>query len=181
LQTIQPHYHHEPSISSSILNGNPYTKESVQTLFHEQAAKPLQTYNLDDPNWIHHNPAKLWRNDQLQIIPFSLAICLIPVYTIAPLDNTVYQAWALPHLNDALRDPALQLFHNHLSYFYREKHNHPEYPFIDPRGPDSPINLDGTGESSPPQLNYPVYITGDLPTSMHDNDFCPNAKDLDES
>ncbi|KAI2506228.1 hypothetical protein MHU86_8163 [Fragilaria crotonensis] len=95
-------------------DGNPYTKESVKSLFYKQAAKPLQTYNLDDPDWIQHNPAELWRNEHSQMyhiardptkIPFSLAIRLIPVYTISPSGNNVYRAWALPHLNDALRDP----------------------------------------------------------------------------
>ncbi|KAI2514153.1 hypothetical protein MHU86_46 [Fragilaria crotonensis] len=61
-------------------DGNPYTKESVKSLFYKQAAKPLQTYNLDDPDWIQHNPAELWRNEHSQMyhiardptkIPFS--------------------------------------------------------------------------------------------------------------
>ncbi|KAI2494087.1 hypothetical protein MHU86_20446 [Fragilaria crotonensis] len=78
-------------------DGNPYTKESVKSLFYKQAAKPLQTYNLDDPDWIQHNPAELWRNEHSQMyhiardptkIPFSLAIRLIPVYTISHLETT---------------------------------------------------------------------------------------------
>ena len=82
----------------------------------KQAVKPLQTCNFDEPDWVHHSPAELWHYDQSQMyhiahnptkIPFSLAIRLIPVYTITSFDNTVYQAWALPHLNDALRDPVI--------------------------------------------------------------------------
>ncbi|KAI2491441.1 hypothetical protein MHU86_23131 [Fragilaria crotonensis] len=76
-------------------------------------------------------------------VPFSLAIRMIPVFTTGPLEESIYQAWALPHLIDALRDPEIQLFNNHLSYYYNEKESHPEFPFIDQMGPDSPFSANG--------------------------------------
>ncbi|KAI2507582.1 hypothetical protein MHU86_6875 [Fragilaria crotonensis] len=105
-------------------------------------------------------------------IPFSLAVRLIPVYTTGPSGQTIYQAWALPHLNNALRDPELQLFNNFLSYYHTAKENHPEFPFIDLMGSDSPVP--NYGESSSKCLHYPGCYAGYLPLSICDSLSCPN-------
>ncbi|KAI2491247.1 NB-ARC domain [Fragilaria crotonensis] len=88
---------------------------------------------------------------------------MIPVFTTGPLEESIYQAWALPHLIDALRDPEIQLFNNHLSYYYNEKESHPEFPFIDQMGPDSPFSANGyndgisynTPKCKPSQIGLP--------------------------
>ncbi|KAI2496515.1 hypothetical protein MHU86_18008 [Fragilaria crotonensis] len=79
---------------------------------------------------------------------------MIPVFTTGPLEESIYQAWALPHLIDALRDPEIQLFNNHLSYYYNEKESHPEFPFIDQMGPDSPFSANGYNDLTKTLLKY---------------------------
>jgi hypothetical protein len=98
---------------------------------------------------------------------------MIPTYTTDPTEQSIYQGWALPHLNDALCDPELQLFNNPLSYYHIEKENHPQYPFIDQMAPDSPIIAFGFGESNPSCLHYPGCYAGYLPNSICDSLSCP--------
>ncbi|KAI2500358.1 hypothetical protein MHU86_14101 [Fragilaria crotonensis] len=108
----------------------------------------VNNISVNDPDWIPRHTADLRRHPDADLyhvacdpkrIPFSLAVRLIPVYTTGPSGQTIYQAWALPHLNNALRDPELQLFNNFLSYYHTAKENHPEFPFIDLMGSDSPV------------------------------------------
>ena len=96
--------------------------------------------------------------------PLSLAVRMIPVYTTDPHEPIVYQAWALPHLNDALCNPELQLFNNFLSYYHdAEKENHLEFPFIDEMWPDSPVPASSYGEPDQQCLHYPGCYAGYLP------------------
>ncbi|KAI2495107.1 hypothetical protein MHU86_19421 [Fragilaria crotonensis] len=103
-------------------------------------------------------------------IPFSLAVRLIPVYTTGPSGQTIYQAWALPHLNDALRDPELQLFNNFLSYYHTAKENHPEFPFIDLMGSDSPVPNYGRNSCTnrPANANFCTKRTPNCNFFTHD-------------
>ncbi|KAI2490632.1 hypothetical protein MHU86_23931 [Fragilaria crotonensis] len=137
----------DPIIVNNI-SGEAYNRSTVQRLFRTQTAKPIHPDQVNDPDWIPRHTADLRRHPDADLyhvacdpkrIPFSLAVRLIPVYTTGPSGQTIYQAWALPHLNDALRDPELQLFNNFLSYYHTAKENHPEFPFIDLMGSDSPV------------------------------------------
>ncbi|KAI2491699.1 hypothetical protein MHU86_22874 [Fragilaria crotonensis] len=84
-------------------DGNPYTKESVKSLFYKQAAKPLQTYNLDDPDWIQHNLLNFGEMSThkcitLPVIPQRFhfpGYPLDPSLHHFPFGNNVYRAWAL--------------------------------------------------------------------------------------
>ena len=117
-----------------------------------------------------------------QMVPFSLAIRMIPVFTTGPTERSIYEAWALSHLNDALRDPEIQLFNNYLSYYHNKKETHPEFPFIDQMGPDSPISgYCLNGESSLQCLSYPGCYSGYLPFSIYDSLACPNQMELVKS
>ncbi|KAI2496940.1 hypothetical protein MHU86_17581 [Fragilaria crotonensis] len=141
----------------------------------------LNNISVNDPDWIPRHTADLRRHPDTDLyhvacdpkrIPFSLAVRLIPVYTTGPSGQTIYQAWALPHLDNALRDPELQLFNNFLSYYHTAKENHPEFPFIDLMGSDSPVP--NYGESSSKCLHYPGCYAGYLPLSICDSLSCPN-------
>ncbi|KAI2497647.1 hypothetical protein MHU86_16834 [Fragilaria crotonensis] len=145
-------FNHDQQPIISNRDGEPYNRLSVQALFKAQLAKPILSYHIGDPDWIPISAANLRRHPDSskyhvardpKTVPFSLAIRMIPVFTTGPLEKSIYQAWALPHLIDALRDPEIQLFNNHLSYYYNEKESHPEFPFIDQMGPDSPFSANG--------------------------------------
>ncbi|KAI2496560.1 hypothetical protein MHU86_17952 [Fragilaria crotonensis] len=160
---------------------SPDSDRHLQRLFRTQTAKPIHPDQVNDPDWIPRHTADLRRHPDADLyhvacdpkrIPFSLAVRLIPVYTTGPSGQTIYQAWALPHLNDALRDPELQLFNNFLSYYHTAKENHPEFPFIDLMGSDSPVP--NYGESSSQCLHYPGCYAGYLPLSICDSLSCPN-------
>ncbi|KAI2491524.1 hypothetical protein MHU86_23026 [Fragilaria crotonensis] len=119
----------DPIIVNNI-SGEAYNRSTVQRLFRTQTAKPIHPDQVNDPDWIPRHTADLRRHPDADLyhvacdpkrIPFSLAVRLIPVYTTGPSGQTIYQAWALPHLNDALRDPELQLFNNFLSYYHTAK------------------------------------------------------------
>ncbi|KAI2496550.1 hypothetical protein MHU86_17942 [Fragilaria crotonensis] len=110
----------DPIIVNNI-SGEAYNRSTVQRLFRTQTAKPIHPDQVNDPDWIPRHTADLRRHPDADLyhvacdpkrIPFSLAVRLIPVYTTGPSGQTIYQAWALPHLNNALRDPELQLFNN---------------------------------------------------------------------
>ncbi|KAI2505925.1 Mitochondrial protein [Fragilaria crotonensis] len=146
----------QPIISNR--DGEPYNRLSVQALFKVQLAKPILSHHIGDPDWIPISAANLRRHPDSskyhvvrdpKTVPFSLAIRMIPVFTTGPLEESIYQAWALPHLIDALRDPEIQLFNNHLSYYYNEKESHPEFPFIDQMEPDSPFSANGYNANEP--------------------------------
>jgi hypothetical protein len=174
------HDHLLPIIINS--NGEPYNRVTVQAPLQPQHGRPILSHHIGDPDWMPRTAADLRRNiytnlyhvaQETQRVPFSLAIQMIPVYTTEPTEQSIYQGWALPHLNDALCNPELQLFNNPLSYYHTEKENHPEYPFIDQMAPDSPIIAFGFGESNPYCLHYPGCYTGYLPNSICDSLSCP--------
>ncbi|KAI2497893.1 hypothetical protein MHU86_16591 [Fragilaria crotonensis] len=151
-------FNHDQQPIISNRDGEPYNRLSVQALFKAQLAKPILSYHIGDPDWIPTSAANLRRHPDSskyhvardpKTVPFSLAIRMIPVFTTGPLEESIYQAWALPHLIDALRDPEIQLFNNHLSYYYNEKESHPEFPFIDQMGPDSPFSANGYNANEP--------------------------------
>ncbi|KAI2513177.1 hypothetical protein MHU86_1215 [Fragilaria crotonensis] len=181
-------FNHDQQPIISNRDGEPYNRLSVQALFKAQLAKPILSYHIGDPDWIPTSAANLRRHPDSskyhvardpKTVPFSLAIRMIPVFTTGPLEESIYQAWALPHLIDALRDPEIQLFNNHLSYYYNEKESHPEFPFIDQMGPDSPFSANGyNGESSLQCLSYPGCYAGYLPFSICDSLGCPNQMEL---
>ncbi|KAI2504147.1 hypothetical protein MHU86_10261 [Fragilaria crotonensis] len=156
------------------------------TLAINHTAKPIHPDQVNDPDWIPRHTADLRRHPDADLyhvacdpkrIPFSLAVRLIPVYTTGPSGQTIYQAWALPHLNDALRDPELQLFNNFLSYYHTAKENHPEFPFIDLMGSDSPVpNYDHDSEQEPKHIQH---TSPDALTSSTRTDFTyPPIEDL---
>ncbi|KAI2514023.1 hypothetical protein MHU86_407 [Fragilaria crotonensis] len=102
----------DPIIVNNI-SGEAYNRSTVQRLFRTQTAKPIHPDQVNDPDWIPRHTADLRRHPDADLyhvacdpkrIPFSLAVRLIPVYTTGPSGQTIYQAWALPHLNNALRD-----------------------------------------------------------------------------
>jgi hypothetical protein len=81
-------------------------------------------------------PSQLWRQsnpvhhvvDDPNTIPLDLATRLIQVITTKRGSDSVYRAWALPHLENALHHPTDQMTpHNRFSFFWQQ-HNHPEYP-----------------------------------------------------
>ncbi|KAI2513990.1 hypothetical protein MHU86_374 [Fragilaria crotonensis] len=156
------------------------------TLAINHTAKPIHPDQVNDPDWIPRHTADLRRHPDADLyhvacdpkrIPFSLAVRLIPVYTTGPSGQTIYQAWALPHLNNALRDPELQLFNNFLSYYHTAKENHPEFPFIDLMGSDSPVpNYDHDSEEEPKHIQH---TSPDALTSSTRTDFTyPPIEDL---
>ncbi|KAI2494848.1 hypothetical protein MHU86_19690 [Fragilaria crotonensis] len=156
-------FNHDQQPIISNRDGEPYNRLSVQALFKAQLAKPILSYHIGDPDWIPTSAANLRRHPDSskyhvardpKTVPFSLAIRMIPVFTTGPLEESIYQAWALPHLIDALRDPEIQLFNNHLSYYYNEKESHPEFPFIDQMGPDSPFSANGYNDLTKTLLKY---------------------------
>ncbi|KAI2508283.1 hypothetical protein MHU86_6088 [Fragilaria crotonensis] len=119
-----------PLILQELISMNRFDSLSIQRLFRTQTAKPIHPDQVNDPDWIPRHTADLRRHPDADLyhvacdpkrIPFSLAVRLIPVYTTGPSGQTIYQAWALPHLNNALRDPELQLFNNFLSYYHTAK------------------------------------------------------------
>ena len=180
----------QPIISNR--NGQAYNRFTVRTLFRVQAARPILAHHVDDPDWIPRIAADLRRYDvpahtyyvarDPSRVPFSLAIRMIPVYTTGPTEQSIYKAWALPHLNDALRDPELQLFNNFLSYYHTERENHPEFPFIDQMGDALPVRAyANSGESNLPSLSYPGCYAGYLPFSICDSLGCPKLIELAES
>ncbi|KAI2492225.1 hypothetical protein MHU86_22319 [Fragilaria crotonensis] len=175
----------DPIIVNNI-SGEAYNRSTVQRLFRTQTAKPIHPDQVNDPDWIPRHTADLRRHPDADLyhvacdpkrIPFSLAVRLIPVYTTGPSGQTIYQAWALPHLNNALRDPELQLFNNFLSYYHTAKENHPEFPFIDLMGSDSPVpNYDHDSEEEPKHIQH---TSPDALTSSTRTDFTyPPIEDL---
>ncbi|KAI2500132.1 hypothetical protein MHU86_14338 [Fragilaria crotonensis] len=178
-------FNHDQQPIISNRDGEPYNRLSVQALFKAQLAKPILSYHIGDPDWIPISAANLRRHPDSskyhvardpKTVPFSLAIRMIPVFTTGPLEESIYQAWALPHLIDALRDPEIQLFNNHLSYYYNEKESHPEFPFIDQMGPDSPFSANGYNEQDPKHIQH---TSPDALTSSTRTDFTyPPIEDL---
>ncbi|KAI2503797.1 NB-ARC domain [Fragilaria crotonensis] len=178
-------FNHDQQPIISNRDGEPYNRLSVQALFKAQLAKPILSYHIGDPDWIPTSAANLRRHPDSskyhvardpKTVPFSLAIRMIPVFTTGPLEESIYQAWALPHLIDALRDPEIQLFNNHLSYYYNEKESHPEFPFIDQMGPDSPFSANGYNEQEPKHIQQ---TSPDALTSSTRTDFTyPPIEDL---
>ncbi|KAI2491683.1 hypothetical protein MHU86_22891 [Fragilaria crotonensis] len=148
-------------------------------------AKPIHPDQVNDPDWIPRHTADLRRHPDADLyhvacdpkrIPFSLAVRLIPVYTTGPSGQTIYQAWALPHLDNALRDPELQLFNNFLSYYHTAKENHPEFPFIDLMGSDSPVpNYDHDSEE---EQAHSTHIPDALTSSTRTDFTYPPIEDL---
>jgi hypothetical protein len=81
-----------------------------------------------------NNPSQLWCQsnpichiivDDPYSIPLDLASRLIQVITTKHGSDSIDCAWALPHLENALCNPANQMTHNCFSFF-RQQHNHPE-------------------------------------------------------
>ena len=99
-------------------------------------------------------PSQLWRQsnpvhhvvDDPNTIPLDLATRLIQVITTKRGSDSVYRAWALPHLENALHHPTDQMTHNRFSFFWQQ-HNHPEYPYTN-KTPDILLDIN-PGESSP--------------------------------
>ncbi len=94
--------------------------------------------NYEANPWIcPNNPSQLWRQsnpvhhvvDDPTTIPLAIATRLIQVITTKRGSNSVYRAWALPHLENALINPTNQTKHNRFSHFWKQ-HRHPEYPYI---------------------------------------------------
>jgi hypothetical protein len=101
------------------------------------------------------NPSRLWRQsnpvyhvvDDPNTIPLDLATRLIQVITTSKHgSDSVYRAWALPHLENALHSPTDQTTHNRFSLFWQQ-HNHPEYPYTN-KTPGFLLDIN-PGESSP--------------------------------
>ena len=131
----------------------PYTSTTIQTLFKTQACIPMNP-NYEANQWAcPHNPSQLWRQsnpihhviDDPNTIPLDIAIRLIQVITTKRGSDSVYRAWALPHLKDALQKPTVQISHNCFSFFWQQ-HNHPEYPYTN-KTPEILLNI-FPGESS---------------------------------
>ena len=132
----------------------PYTSTSVQNLFKTQACIPMTaTYEANE--WTcPDTPSQLWRQsnpvhhvvDDPNTIPLDLATRLIQVITTKRGSDSVYRAWALPHLENALHHPTDQMTHNRFSFFWQQ-HNHPEYPYTN-KTPDILLDIN-PGESSP--------------------------------
>ena len=114
----------------------------------------MNTCYAANPWTCPNNPSQLWRQpnpvyhvtDDPKTIPLSLAIRLIQVITTRRGSTEVYRAWALPHLENALCNPSLQITHNPFSYHWQQ-HNHPEYPFIMETDLSS-LRIPPAGESS---------------------------------
>jgi hypothetical protein len=70
------------------------------------------------------NPSQLWRQsnpvyhvvDDPNTIPLDLATRLIQVITTKRGSDSVYRAWALPHLENALHHPTDQMTHNRFHF-----------------------------------------------------------------
>ena len=102
----------------------PYTSTSVQHLLKTQAFIPM-TVTYEANQWAcPDNPSQLWRQsnpvhhvvDDPYTIILDLATRLIQVITTKHGSNSVYRAWALPHLENALHNPTHQMTHNHFSF-----------------------------------------------------------------
>ncbi|KAI2495608.1 hypothetical protein MHU86_18882 [Fragilaria crotonensis] len=103
---------------------------------------------------------------------------MIPVFTTGPLEESIYQAWALPHLIDALRDPEIQLSTIIFLIITMRKslilsfHSLIKWDLIHP-------SANGyNGESSLQCLSYPGCYAGYLPFSICDSLGCPNQMEL---
>jgi hypothetical protein len=96
----------------------------------------MNTCYAANPWTCPNNPSQLWRHpnpvyhvtDDPKTIPLSLATRFIQVITTRRGSSEVYRSWALPHLENALCNPSLQITHNPFSYHWQQ-HNHIEYPF----------------------------------------------------
>ena len=98
----------------------PYASTSVQNLFKTQACIPMTaTYEANE--WTcPDNHSQLWRQsnpvhhvvDDPNTIPLDLATGLIQVITTKRGSDSVYCAWALPHLENSLHHPTDQMTHN---------------------------------------------------------------------
>jgi hypothetical protein len=99
------------------------------------------------------NPRQLWLNLTLSTT-LLMTLTLFPLILLPGLsklslpnvDLSVYRAWALPHLENALHHPTDQMTHNRFSFFWPQ-HNHPEYPYTN-KTPDILLDIN-PGESSP--------------------------------
>jgi hypothetical protein len=131
-----------------------YTSTTVQHLFKTQACIPMTAYYEANPWACPNNHSQLWRQsypvqhvvDDPYTILLDLATRLIQVITTRRGSDSVYRAWALPYLDNALQKPTNQTTHNRFSFFWQQ-HNHPEYPFTN-KTPDILLDIN-PGESSP--------------------------------
>ena len=132
----------------------PYTSTTVQHLSKTQACIPM-TATYEANQWAYpDNPSQLWHQsnpvhhivDDPNTIPLDVATRLIQVITTKCGSDSVYHAWALPHLENALHSPTDQTTHNHFSFFWQQ-HNHPEYSYTN-KTPDILLDIN-PGESSP--------------------------------
>ncbi len=105
--TVNTNHDHLPIIINS--NGDSYNRVTIQVLFRTQHARPILAHHIGDSDWMPRTAADLSRNidtdmyhvaQDPQRVPFSLAIQMIPVYTTDPTEQSIYQGWALPHLNE---------------------------------------------------------------------------------
>jgi hypothetical protein len=112
------------------------------------------TANYEANQWAcPFNPSQLWRQsnpvhhvvDDPHTVRLDLAIRLVQVITTKRGSNSVYHAWALPHLQHTLQKPADQTTHYRFSFFWQQ-HNHPEYPYTN-KTPELLLNVI-PGESS---------------------------------
>jgi hypothetical protein len=132
----------------------PYISSTVQHFFKTQACIPM-TATYEGNQWAcPNNPSQLWRqsnpvhhvvNDP-NTISLDLATRLIPVITTKRGSDSVYSAWALPHLENSLNHPSDQMTQNCFSFFWQQ-HNHPEYAYTNST-PDILLDIN-PGESSP--------------------------------
>jgi hypothetical protein len=126
------------------------------TLLNPTLQPQFKTYSRHKPEWTcPDTPSLLWRQsntvhnhvvDDPNTIPLDLTTRLIQVVTTKRGSDSVYRAWALPHLENALHHPSDQVTHNRFSFFIQQ-HNHPEYPYTNKK-PDILLDIN-PGESSP--------------------------------
>ena len=128
----------------------PYTSTTVQHLFKTQACIPMNTHYEANPCICPNNPSQLWRLSSLvyhaidapdTIPPLDLATRLIQDITTKRRSDSVYRAWALPHLENALQKSTDQINYNRFS-----QHNHPENQYKN-KTPDILLDIN-PGESS---------------------------------
>ena len=172
-----------PIITDEITNG-PYNSVTVQILFQPQASVPVTAASVDNPDLVPTDPLDPRFAAPTSIyhiaidprrVPFSLAMRLIQVYTVPATNDKVYQAWALPHPDQALQGAVAQLPYLNPYCYYHQRDDHPETQFLFAAGADradSPVPDHISGESALLALTS-VPISGDLSFS-----FCNSCVDL---
>jgi hypothetical protein len=128
----------------------PFTSTTVQHLFKTKACIPMNPHYEANPCIYPNNPSQLWRLSSRvyhdidapdTIPPLDLATRLIQDITTTRGSDSVHRAWALPHLENALKKPTDQINYNPFA-----QHNHPEFQHKN-KTPDILLGIN-PGESS---------------------------------